>query len=231
MKVKQFPKIINEELAEETGWHIGDGSMNYYKNGGKRKGLYQLRGHIEDDKPHYIQRIKPLFKKLYGIDISLREMPSTRVFGFQIWNNNLVKFKQHLGIKIGPKLKIRIPQIFLTDKKLKVAIIRGIFDTDGCVYLEKKNHKLYPRLQIATISSKLANQLTGELNSLEFRATQYKDFPKLKYTKKRIAHIITIRGVAMLHKFFKEISPKNSKHIFKYNKFVESTKALKMNLY
>ena len=46
----QIPDDISLELAEEVGWHIGDGSMNFYKNRGKVKGLYQLRGHIEDDK-------------------------------------------------------------------------------------------------------------------------------------------------------------------------------------
>ena len=82
MKISQFPSEITSELAEETGWHIGDGSMNFYKNKKHSGGLYQLRGHIEDDKEHYIGRIAPIFKKLYGIDINLREMPSTRVFGF-----------------------------------------------------------------------------------------------------------------------------------------------------
>ena len=46
----QIPKNISSELAEEVGWHIGDGSMNFYKNRGKIRGFYQLRGHIEDDK-------------------------------------------------------------------------------------------------------------------------------------------------------------------------------------
>jgi len=36
-----IPKKITPELAEETGWHIGDGSMNYYNNKGKLKGIYQ----------------------------------------------------------------------------------------------------------------------------------------------------------------------------------------------
>jgi len=80
----KFPSKITPELAEEVGWHIGDGSMNIYKNRGKSKGFYQLRGHIEDDKEHYIKRIAPLFKKLFDIDLSIREMPSTRVVGFQI---------------------------------------------------------------------------------------------------------------------------------------------------
>jgi hypothetical protein len=113
MKITKFPEKITPELAEETGWHIGDGTMNFYNNAGKLKGFYQLRGHIEDDKPHYLIRIKPIFKKLYGIDISLREMPSTRVFGFQIWSNELVKFKESLGLTCGPKLDLIIPESFL----------------------------------------------------------------------------------------------------------------------
>jgi len=28
----KIPSKISCELAEETGWHIGDGSMNFYKN-------------------------------------------------------------------------------------------------------------------------------------------------------------------------------------------------------
>ena len=63
----QLPMEISQELAEETGWHIGDGSMNFYKNRNKIKGLYQLRGHIEDDKEHYEKRIRPLFEKLFGV--------------------------------------------------------------------------------------------------------------------------------------------------------------------
>jgi len=141
-----IPNKITSELAEETGWHIGDGSMNYYENHGKVKGIYQLRGHIKDYKQHYLIRIAPIFKKLYDIKLNLREMPSTRVFGFQIWNNKLVKFKQKLGLPIGKKFNISIPQIFFKEKELKLSVLRGIFDTDGSINLEKKNNKLYPRI-------------------------------------------------------------------------------------
>jgi len=61
------------------------------------RGLYQLRGHIEDDKTHYEKRIKPLFEKLFDIKISIRDMPSTRVVGFQIWHDKLVNFKKKAG--------------------------------------------------------------------------------------------------------------------------------------
>ena len=216
-----IPKKITPELAEETGWHIGDGSMNYYNNKGKLKGIYQLRRHMEDDRPHYIKRIKPIFKKLYDLEINLREMPSTRVFGFQIWNDDLIRFKQELGLPLGKKFEISIPSIFFENNDLKISIIRGIFDTDGGIYLEKKNKKLYPRMEIQTISFKLSGQILKLLSELNFRATRHSWLFNKDFRRNR-AYVISIRGVEMFHKFIKEISPKNPKHQEKYNLFLNS---------
>ncbi|MBU2522888.1 MAG: LAGLIDADG family homing endonuclease [Nanoarchaeota archaeon] len=148
-------------------------------------------------------------------------MPSTRVFGFQIWNNELVRFKQDLGLKPGPKIDIEIPSLFLINQELKTSVLRGIFDTDGCIYLEKKNHKLYPRIQIVTISIKLANQLRDLFIELGFRATMYKDHLVLR-EKQKMSYVITIRGEEIFHRFMRTIDPKNPKHLAKYHKFLES---------
>ena len=217
----KFPSKISPELAEEIGWHIGDGSMNFYKNRGKLKGFYQLRGHIEDDKEHYEKRIKPLFEKLFSTKIKIREMPSTRVVGFQIWNDNLIKFKKEFELSLGKKYKVKIPRKILTKINLKKAVIRGIFDTDGGIYLEKKNNKLYPRLYITTISLKLSEQLLKLFESLGLRATRYSQLYNEEFNRKR-SYIITIRGVKMFHKFMKEINPKNPKHQKKYQIFLKS---------
>jgi len=220
-----LPEGISEELAEETGWHIGDGSMNYYHNSGRVKGLYQLRGHIEDDKSHYLIRIKPLFKKLYGFDLNLREMPSTRVFGFQIWSDELIEFKKKLGLGLGPKLNIAIPSKFLESESLKIAVLRGIFDTDGCVYLEKKNGKLYPRLEIFTISNLLAQQIHDIQQELGFRTTKYMSEKANRINSNKIqGYKICIRGEKMFHKFMKIICPHNPKHLAKYRFFTQSFK-------
>lgn len=217
-----IPKNVSCELAEETGWHIGDGSMNFYNNKGYQKGIYQLRGHIEDDRPHYLDRIKPIFKLLYDVDISLRDMPSTRVFGFQLWCNKLVKFKQKLGLPLGKKLDIGIPKIFLENKELKTAVIRGIFDTDGGIQLMKKNNKLYPIVYIVTISKSLNDQLFTIFNELNLRATSYNYLPK-KGNRKR-TYKINIRGIKMFDKFMEIIQPANQKHINKYLSFKETFK-------
>jgi len=218
----KIPKI-SPELAEETGWHIGDGSMNYYNQGKKIKGLYQLRGHIEDDREHYIKRIKPIFKLLYDLDISLREMPSTRVFGFQIWNDKLVKFKQNLGLPLGKKFQVSIPSLFLADNNLKIAVTRGIFDTDGGVYLEKKNSKLYPRIHISTISEKLASQLQKILFELGFRATIHSELFNKDFNRQK-TYVVSVRGEKMFDRWMSIIKPENPKHIDKYTLYRKSFK-------
>jgi len=216
-----FPSNISNELAEEVGWHIGDGSMNFYKNSGKLKGIYQLRGHIEDDKEHYETRIRPLFEKLFGIKLSIRDMPSTRVVGFQIWNDDLVNFKKKLGLPLGFKYNVKIPSNFLKNIELRKAVIRGIFDTDGGIYLQKKYGKLYPRLSITTISLELSEQLLKIFDEIGLRATRYSQLYERGFNRKR-AYIVGIRGVEMFHKFMKEISPKNPKHVKKYKVFLNS---------
>jgi len=215
-----FPKSITQELAEEVGWHIGDGSMNFYNNRGKKKGIYQLRGHIEDDKPHYINRIKPLFRSLFNIDISLREMPSTRVFGFQIWSDDLVKFKQKLGLPLGKKYDISIPGDFLKNNDLKINVLRGIFDTDGGIYLEKKNNKLYPLCYITTISKMLSKQLHSLLKDFKIHSTVTSYFIQRGNRKRH--YRVNIRGLKECGTFMEKVASANPKHVDKYIKFNNS---------
>ena len=215
-----IPKKITPELAEETGWHIGDGSMNYYKNCNNLKGLYQLRGHIQDDKPHYDYRIKEIFKRLYNLDINLRKMHGTGVYGFQIWSDKLVNFKSKIGLPLGKKTSIIIPKIFLKEGELIIPIIRGIFDTDGCLYLEKKNNKFYPRIKITTVSKPLADQLKYEINEIGIRATKY------SMSRSEVGwntlHNIEIMGKNEAKKWFRIIKPKNPKFLRKFKLYLNS---------
>ncbi|MBN2053266.1 hypothetical protein JW756_07215 [Candidatus Woesearchaeota archaeon] len=54
---------INEDLAEETGIHVGDGSMNIYQN---NRYLYTAACHEIDDREYVNEVILPLIKKIYG---------------------------------------------------------------------------------------------------------------------------------------------------------------------
>ena len=204
-----IPYIKDPDLAYETGVHIGDGSMNFYLNKGIEKGLYQLRGHILDDKQYYVY-LKSLYENLFGVRISIREMKTDGVLGFQLWSDELVSFKKSLGLPLGKKKNITIPTIFLKEKELMIAVVRGIFDTDGCIYLEKRR-RLYPRIEIRTTSIPLSNQILNILKNIDIRATLY--VIKRKNKNWEDVNSIAVRGVKEVTKFFKLIKPSNPKHI------------------
>ena len=63
-KIK-IPSVITEDLAEETGMHLGDGFLS------AKRYDYRLKGNANDEKEYYINYIAPLFKSLYNIDIKM----------------------------------------------------------------------------------------------------------------------------------------------------------------
>ena len=183
------------------------------------KGLYQLRGHIKDDEKYFKTHIYYLYLKLFGLRVSIRKMKKDGVLGFQVWSDELVNFKRSLGLPLGKKENVRIPLIFLKKDNLKLAVVRGLFDTDGCIYLEKKRGKLYPRIEIRTTSGILARQVIKILHEAHIRATLY----VVKRINKKWKDIfcVSVRGLNETRKFFKLIKPKNPKHLSKFRKLFQ----------
>jgi len=127
-------------------------------------------------------------------------MPSTRVIGFQIWDDKLVNFKKDLRLPLGEKTSVKIPSVFLSDDGLSKAVLRGIFDTDGGIYLEKKNNRFYPRMYITTISLELSEQIMAIFKKLDFRITRHSQYYPRGMNRNTL-YVLTIRGVEMFHKF------------------------------
>jgi len=217
-----LPERITPELAEETGLHIGDGSMNFYFNKGYYVGKYSLRGHISDDIEHYDIRIKKLYHMLYNFNPNLKTMKSTGVYGFQLWTDCIVAFKNKiLTLPLGNKKNIKIPHCLVIKKEYIVSVLRGIFDTDGCIYLEPKNHRLYPRVQIGTTSRILAEQLKKNLFRLGFRVTKFMENREHKGWNN--LYIISVRGDKMLRKWMEVIEPRNPKYISKFEYYLKNS--------
>lgn len=207
-----IPQKLTEDLAEEIGMHIGDGSMNTYKG----RFLYSLRGHLIDDEKYYENHVKTLFKKLYGIEVHIRRWPD--VIGFQISSNAIGSFKHKIiGLPSGPKLNIKIPDSIIKRRKLFLACLRGIFDTDGCLSFEKKSREIpyYPRIILTTTSENLNNQMVYLLREkMKFNLSTW--CKKNLGTNRMPAYITCVRGKENLIKWFKLIGSSNPKNKFKY---------------
>ena len=86
-----LPSSYSNELAEETGIHIGDGSMYLYK---EKYGVYCFSGHEHDDIQFSIYFIH-LMKKLYNLWPSYEKTrKNTRMIEYT--RNDLVFFKEKL---------------------------------------------------------------------------------------------------------------------------------------
>lgn len=134
--------------------------MNFYRG----RGYYSLRGHLTKDREFYEDHVRGLYKQVFDAEVKLRTWSD--VFGFQITSNELVEFKAKLGLPLGRKGQISIPDVIVSDEKLATACLRGIFDTDGNVYIENKNGRPYPRIHITTTSGALATQIRSLVKSL-----------------------------------------------------------------
>jgi len=179
--------------------------MNLYKG----KGFYQLRGHFEDDRPHYEQRVGPFFLFLFGISPSMRLMRETGVYGFQIWSDNLVQFKKELGLPLGRKKDFRIPRTIYEKEEWQRAFLRGLFDTDGCLYIQNKRGKPYPRIEMGTVCEGFAKEVRLMLVSLGFKPTIHRE-KRGKYGWQDFWRL-RMNGYREAEKWFSEVRPMNPK--------------------
>lgn len=205
MKV-QLPDEPTPNLAEEFGIHIGDGSMNFYKN----RGLTSIA--VNPKERNYMNFIKRLYKQLYSVDVRLRKW--SRAYGFQLTSKKLVKFKHKLGLPLGKKENVRIPKWIRRNEKFQRACLRGIFDTDGTLYIENKNNKPYPRIQITSTSKTLIDDTYKILINLGFKVAKWKETFKYKNWKPR--YLVALRGHKQIQKWMDEIGTNNPKNIIKW---------------
>lgn len=206
--------IINEDLAYLCGVLAGDGSINIREN----KYDYEIKcvGNPRDEKEFYKKIICTLFKKLFNVELKSKQFDKKTTYGIRIWSKELVMFLiQRIGLPSGKKYsKLKIPEIFLTNKNLTRSFISGLFDTDFCVSINKMNN--YPRIRGVSKSEKFISEIRDFLEKDGFRVTK----GTIKYFDKRIQKIIITYGICLcghrqLEKWLEKIGTRHPKHIKK----------------
>lgn len=203
--------MITQEAAELIGMHVGDGTL--YKT--QRSVVWELRGDLRE-KEYYFYRVAPLLTSLFSVSLipKFRSGGKHGCFGIQTTNKELVSFFYRYGFKAGRKTHtVRVPSFVLGGTiEIKLAFLRGYFDTDGCLRFQRINQqarKEYPTLEMASASAAFIEDLQILLCSLNFRPYCWLD-------KRTLTSKISLAGREMLHKWMAEVMPKNPKHLNKY---------------
>ena len=209
-----IPNKITPLLAYEIGTNLGDGCLP------SRGDSYRLKGNKNDEIEYYQKVIKPLFKKLYNIEINLSEY--TKAYGFECYSKALIDFKTNvIGLSIGSKKKICVPEkLKINNKKILCELIGGLFDTDGAIYFRSQgpNKAYYPVLTISTISKSLANDTSEILKMLGLKVNIYTSKRNTVRTPNDL-YFVRMYGYNNFKYFMKLIGTKQPKNLNKIEKW------------
>lgn len=158
---------LSKEVCEFIGAFIGDGFFNCYNNK-----LYHIEfsGDKRFDFNYYNKIIIPIIKKeILELNPHISFTKDENTMKVRFFSKKLFCFlKQEFGFKPGVKTyTVSIPdRIIDAGEEYINQAIRGIFDTDGCIFLDRrKSYKMpYPRITINTASKPLYNQLQSYLS-------------------------------------------------------------------
>ncbi len=92
--------------------------------------------------------------------------------------------------------------------KIKKFVLRGLFDTDGCIFANKREEYKYPYISISSKSEPFRNQIINMLRDQNYPAYN---------TKKDVC----VRGIANVKRWFNDIGSSNRRNQFKYEYFLK----------
>jgi len=189
---------FSKELAEFVGIMMGDGGINRYQ--------IKVSVNREDDK-EYGHFVENLIKKLFSVPVARYYRKDSLEMNLVVSRVELVKFcNKKLGLKIGNKLEqgLDIPRWIKNNIEYQKFCLRGLIDTDGCLFYER--HKIknkvysYRRLNFTSYSSDL-------------RSSVFSIFKKLNMSPKiRNNRSVQIENKDEISQYFGIIGTHNPKH-------------------
>jgi len=131
-KIIQYPEK-SKELAEFMDIILGDGGIN---------NDWQLTITVNGDADKdYAIYVKKLAKELFNIDAATQRRKETKALVLRFSSMNLLDFLVSKGAVRGNKIKqcIDIPKWICKRASYERAFVRGLVDTDGCLYTHDHN--------------------------------------------------------------------------------------------
>jgi len=196
--------VFSKDLAEFVGIMLGDGGITKYQ--------VVITLHSEDEK-EYGKFVISLIKKLFNVPVGVHYDKNSASVDLTVSRIKLVHFcTEKAGLKVGNKIKqkVDIPNWIQKNKQYSIACIRGLIDTDGCVFTHryKVNRKIYnyKKLAFTSCSEPLRRSVFNIIkeNGLNPRFAQRKD--------------VRLDSIEDMRKYFHIFSSHNPKVLKQYLK-------------
>lgn len=194
-----FPRY-SVELAELLGIIAGDGHVDKYQTTVSTNSVTDIE---------HARFVKNLFEKLFCINASLYVGKERKVCVVTVHSRNICLFLTRIGMIQGSKVReqLKPPKWVMSNRSYKISFTRGLFDTDGCVFIDKHTirGRTYrnPGIAFTNRSLPLLGHFKSILESIGLHPTQ-----KTKY-------VVFLRREKDIRRYFEVIGSSNPKHLRK----------------
>ena len=199
------------KMAELIGILLGDGSLSLKEHNPTAINRLKITLNSKEDL-EYLSYVKDLLKEIFEIEPLIRFRKNENTVDLFIFRKEIIKYLTNdIGLKLSPKWNNAIiPEPYIS-KELGSFVIRGYFDTDGCLVTTNNNGIIYPRLEMKVCPSPMQAQFIQILRNHNFNMGIY----QIGKGKVRIQ----INGKSELKKWIKLIGFSNPKHSNKISRF------------
>lgn len=208
MNIKHSLDNIN--CCEAYGILIGDGHLCKFIYKNRIFTTTIVTCNAKKDYVYITEHVTPLFNKLFQTNVTSRINNKRGVIEYITKKKDVFTWFRNNDFPVGIKREIGIPKGILNKSTKNIrAVIRGIFDTDGCVFARKDENYKYPYINISSHSQRLRLQLKKILRT--------QGYPAYIHT-----HNVNVRGINNFKKWFKEIGSNNPRIYTKYEEFLNT---------
>ncbi len=193
---KNLPKIkVNIKLAEIFGALNGDGHIS--KCGKEVCIVCDAR---EKD---YLIYLKGLCEKTFRLNFTFFHEPTK--IKLRTYSTELSKLlTESYGLPKGNKIgKLKIPESIKNSKSFLISYLRGLFDTDGSIYIRRKKDLV---VNLSNADKRFLLEIAEALRSMGFSVCVNR------------ANLF-IYNQEQIRYFFKLIKPSNNKHLKKFQMY------------
>ncbi len=190
------PLELTPELSEFLGILNGDGTTS-------KSGLIRITGNCIEDIVHHRKRVNHMINSLF--DKKVRQGVGNNVISSSFTSRKISKQLENLGVPIGRKEDLRIPNIIMEDLDLLRHYLRGLFDTDGTLCRRNKHN-----IRVGYGSFKDEGFTKDVLNGL--RQLRFNSLSFTSYQRTRVEIISDLEVI----RFFKEIGSCNLSKIGRF---------------
>src|SRR6267143_2343985 len=191
-------ELLTEKQSEMLGVLYGDGSVS--KNHGSFR--IAVTGHKFDDSEYLIGRVRPMFKELFQTSLKVLLVKDENTIILYAYSKQVALTLHEWGMPLGRKKLSQLTPAVALDE---ISFVRGLFDTDGCVY---RKYGPYRQIQFKFASTSLVVYLRECLARLGFHPTSIaSDDTKFRFYLSRQGEV---------DHFFRVVKPKNPKHLKRF---------------